>query len=375
MIEQGTNRRPRVAALAILVLAILPSALAFECSAEEPNRSPGSPRPGLWLNTEEIRALPTEGAAWDALVDIASQPVDRPDLANQDAPENVRVLARALVHARTGDPDARHDVLAALKQVRGTERGATVLAVSRELIAYVIAADLVGLDGAERQEFEGWLRKIRARQFRGRTLRSAHEDRPNNWGTHAGATRIAVAAYLGDQDELERAAHVFSGWLGESGGWREFEFGDRSWQPSWTFRSHAVNPVGAKRSGRSIDGVLPDDQRRGGSFRWPPPKENYVYEALQGAVVQAALLERLGYPTWDWGDRALLRAFRWLHDEADFPALGDDAWLPHIVNRAYGTDFPASTPTRPGKGMGFADWTHAAATAATRETASSSVDE
>ena len=63
----------------------------------------------------------------------------------------------------------------------------------------------------------------------------------------------------------------------------------------------------ATHRGHSIDGVLPDDQRRGGPFEWPPPRENYVYEALQGATVQAALLSRAGYDAWDWGDQALLR--------------------------------------------------------------------
>ncbi len=118
-----------------------------------------------------------------------------------------------------------------------------------------------------------------------------------------------------------------------------------------------------------IGGVLADDQRRSGAFRWPPPKENYVYEALQGAVAQAVLLERLGYDSWKWGDRALLRAFEWLHAEADFPAQGDDTWIPHTVNRAYGTKFPAPAPSRPGKGMGFSHWTHGTARAKKTETA------
>jgi hypothetical protein len=49
----------------------------------------------------------------------------------------------------------------------------------------------------------------------------------------------------------------------------------------------------------------------------------------------------------------------WLPSEADFPATGDDTWLPHVVNRAYGTIFPAPIPARPGKAIGFSDWTHA----------------
>jgi hypothetical protein len=90
------------------------------------------------------------------------------------------------------------------------------------------------------------------------------------------------------------------------------------------------------------------------------PRENYVYKTLQGSVAQAVMLERLGMPTWEWGDRALLRAFEWLHEYADYPAEDDDTWLQHLVNRAYGSRFPAPIPSSPGKAIGFADWTNPA---------------
>jgi hypothetical protein len=111
---------------------------------------------------------------------------------------------------------------------------------------------------------------------------------------------------------------------------------------------------------RSIDGVLPDDQRRGGGFTWLPPKENYAYEGLQGLLLQAIILQRAGYDVFDWQDKAILRAFRWLHEEADFPAEGDDTWQPHVVNYFYGTTFPAPTPARPGKNFGWTDWVYGA---------------
>ena len=56
------------------------------------------------------------------------------------------------------------------------------------------------------------------------------------------------------------------------------------------------------------------------------------------------MLERLGMPAWEWGDRALLRAFDWLHEFAHFSAEGDDTWLPHIINRAYDVEFSATVP-------------------------------
>jgi hypothetical protein len=310
----------------------------------------------VWLSAEELQALPQEGPAWATLVQHARGPI-QPMLADQDDPSNVNTLALALYAARTGDPSAAADVRAVLAKVPGTERGARSLAIGRELAAYVIAADLVGLPEAQDVRFRVWLRSMLEQDFQGRTLASTHEDRPNNWGTHAGASRIAVAVYLGDQQELAKAASVFRGWLGERDAWQAFEFGELWWQPPGAFR-YGLNPVGAMIDGHSVDGVIPDDQRRGGPFRWPPPRENYVYEALQGAVTQAMLLERQGYDVWSWADQGLLRAFRWLHEEADYPAEGDDTWMPHVINAAYGTDFPAAVPSRPGKGMGFTDWTH-----------------
>jgi hypothetical protein len=165
-----------------------------------------------------------------------------------------------------------------------------------------------------------------------------------------------VALYLDDEVELERAARVFKGWLGDRTTYARFKYGELWWQADGS-RPVGINPVGSTKNGRSIDGVLPDDQRRAGAFTWPPPKENYAYEALQGALVQAMLLERAGYDAFEWEDQALLRAFEWLHEQANFPATGDDTWQPHVVNHFYGTKFPAPVPSNPGKNVGWTDWT------------------
>lgn len=322
-----------------------------------PPAAPREPLRWIWTSPDALRELPTRGPAWRALEAAARQPVDAPDLADQDDLTDVRVLARALVWARTEREGLRAEVVAACMAAMGTEEDARALALARNLVGYVLAADLVGLPPDEDARFRAWLEGLRRRKFDGRTLVATHEQRPNNWGTHAGAARIAVAAYLGDREDLTRAAAVFRGWLGEREAYAGFRYGDLAWQADRR-QPVGVNPAGAARDGHSLDGVLPDDQRRGGPFRWPPPKEGYVWEALQGALVQAALLERAGHDPWEWGDRALLRAVRWLHDEAHFPAEGDDTWQPHLVNAAYGTDFPAPVPSRPGKNVGFTDWTH-----------------
>ena len=97
------------------------------------------------------------------------------------------------------------------------------------------------------------------------------------------------------------------------------------------------------------------DQRRAGGFSWPAPNENYVWEALQGAVVQAQLLRRAGYDAWSWSDKALLRAVTWEYSVNGFPASGDDTWEIWIVNRAYGTSFAAGGGGT-GKNMAWTDW-------------------
>jgi len=314
--------------LRIITLATLLGWAAVACESRAQNPiDPGPPNdgPGIWISTEEIRALPMTGPAWEALADHARLPVRYPDISDQDDPSNIRVLAKALYSVRTGQTSYAGEVIRACEQIRGTEKNARTLAIGRELVSYVIAADIVGLPKEERQRFEAW--------------------------------RLAIAAYLGDTEEIERSAHVFRGWTGEAAGWQSFKFREDWWQPKGS-RPFAINPAGAMREGHPIGGVLPDDQRRGGRFSWPPPKENYVYEALQGALTQAVLLDRLGYDPWNWGDRALLRAFEWLHTEAHYPAAGDDTWQPHIMNHVYEAHFPAPTPSAPGKGMGFTDWTY-----------------
>jgi hypothetical protein len=313
-------------------------------------------REGVWISPAEVRALPAFGEAWIGLLEAAQKPLPLPDIAERNNHCDVYCLAKALVHVRMGEPSYRDEVLAAIEKAIGTERSGDVLSLGRNLPGYVIAADLIGLPPELDERFRSWLSGIASEELDGDTLRSVHEERPNNWGTHAGGARAVVARYLSDTAELERVARVFRGWLGERSYYAGFKFGDLDWQAD-PQSPVGINPVGATREGHSIDGVLPDDQRRAGGFAWPPPKENYVYEALQGALLQAMVLWRAGYDVWEWGDRALLRAALWLEREADFPAQGDDTWQPHVIRRFYGVSLSLRTPARPGKNVGWTDWT------------------
>jgi hypothetical protein len=305
------------------------------------------------------------GPAWNQLRSVADRPAGTPNLSDQDQMTNVYVLAKALVFVRTGQARYRDEVIRACMAAINTELDGRTLALGRELAAYVIAADLVRLNAADDAVFRAWLRRTLSEVLDNRTLQSTHEDRPNNWGTMAAASRAAVAAYLGDSAELERTAQVFRGWLGDRSAYAGFDFGsDLSWHADRD-RPVGINPRGAVRDHESIDGALPDDMRRGCSLRFPPCPTGYAWEALQGATVAAAILHRQGYDTWNWSDQALRRAVQFLfnlnqrYPTSQWWAEGDDEWIIWLVNSAYGTDFPTRIPARPGKNMGWTDWTHA----------------
>lgn len=320
---------------------------------------PAVPQSGsMWVSSEQLANLPMSGPAWDNLFDAAQESTSNPDLSDQDDKTNVYVLAKALAYARTRNDSYRQDVVEAIRAVIGTEKGGRTLAAGRNLPAFVIAADLVDLSFTPNvdNDFRAWLHSLLSANLDGDTLRSTHETRPNNWGTHSGAARAAIAIYLGDQDELARTAQVFKGYLGDRSSYAGFSFGDLWWQCD-PQRPVGINPAGCTIDGHSVDGVPPDDQRRGGDFEWPPPKENYVWEGLQGAVVQAQLLHRAGYRAWEWEDKALLRTVKWLHEYANYPADGDDEWQPWLINSVYGTNFPTELPAHHGKNLGWTDWT------------------
>jgi len=226
----------------------------------------------------------------------------------------------------------------------------------------VIAADLIdlgGYDGALDDRFRAWLSAVRTESLDGGTLIETHERRPNNWGTMSGASRAAADAYLGDAADLDRAATVFRGYLGDRGAYAGFAFGDTSWQADPS-QPVGVVPTGAVKAGLLIDGALSDDMRRGCAFAIPPCATDYAWEGLQGVVVQAEILARRGYDAFGWQDSAVLRAVEFL-DRIDglfggWWAASDDAWQPWVINSAYGTRFRVVSPAGAGKIMGWTDW-------------------
>ena len=310
---------------------------------------------GIWLSLDQIEALPTSGPAWEQVASYAEAEWGEADLSDNTNRHDVHVFAAALYAVRLDDRQMADRVVEALDEITGDQPD-YVLAMARNLSGYVIAADLVGY---RTPEFEAWLVELLDLKARSRagieTLRESALYDPSNHGTHARASVLGVGLYLGDDALITTMADRFHDWLGRSSS--DFEWRDLSWQAD-PDQPAGINPAGARIDGVDVDGVLPEEQRRSGYFTDEPEREGYVWEALQGAIVTAELLDRAGYEAWVWEDDALLRAVEWLHDEADFPAEGDDTWQPWLVNDAYGAAFPVISPSRPGKNLGFTDWTH-----------------
>lgn len=315
---------------------------------------------GILMSGADLAKLPMTGSAWSRLKSAADGSLGTPNISDQESQHDTKTLAAALVYARTGQASYRTKAADGIMSAIGTEKGGRTLALARNLVSYVIAANLIDLksyDAGKDQQFRSWLSAVRTATLDGKTLISTHDVRPNNWGTHAGASRVAADMYLGDKADLAKAAQVFKGWLGDRTAYAGFTYGLLDWQADPS-KPVGINPKGAVKNGRNVDGVLPDDQRRAGGFAWPAPKENYVWEALQGAVVQAELLSHAGYDAWNWSDRAMWRAVNWEYNVNGFQATGDDTFEIYIINHAYGSNFPVGAANT-GKNMDFTDWLYA----------------
>lgn len=376
---------------------------------------------GIWISADEIAALPANGAVWDFMRSHADGTFDTSGDRGWSDPTHfdTDTLAAAFVAARLGlEGDGASLRTKAADAIMDWMNGyATAVVdyqdVDRNTASMVIAADVIefsSLRPADEEQFRRFIADLRFHCHQGKSPFEQMADRPNNHGTIAMGAHVAVSAdllrhgmasgscgagvpdsgCLADGDgqfsaaehqnvcddpalAVQTAADIFHAWVGDRTRYQGLDFstadlgGGDDWQcnvnesyGSGNDNGYGINPVGCSRDGHDIGGVLPDDQRRGGPFTWPPFKENYNYTALQGVMVSAVLLDRQGHDVWNWEDQALRRAWDWLHDAADFPATdpvaaSDDGWQPYIPNYFYGTSYPTD-PDSIGKNMAWTAW-------------------
>jgi len=237
-----------------------------------------------------------------------------------------------------GDPRATHGCPSGCgKSVNET------LAWGREVGAFVLAADLVRY---RTDTFEAWVRAM-AEEYRAcdeRTMLEAFRRRPNNWGAMNFGSLVAMYAYLGDEAALRDIRDHFARGLTEGlldcadapdgepcyvwGGSVEPTDKDMTWHcdPS---RPMLINPDCSVRlaDGTSVElgGLIPDDQRRACSFCPSgesggicnsvsasdrcvgPEREAHITDWVNGAVMGARILDRVGMDIWDAGQQAFRR--------------------------------------------------------------------
>jgi hypothetical protein len=352
---------------------------------------------GIWIGPEEIDQRPNYGPAWEAVLQAANRSTyGEPNLADQDSGHDTKVLAAAMAYARTGNELHRARAITELMAIVGTENnvdpnctktsrppefgegppGARSMAIGRSLAAYCIAADLLDFrsgghdpDG-QGARWEAWVDGVRFRvncPNNGnlwRNLSEVHDEAGSNGNAMAGGARIACAAYLGDDDEVAAAWDTFRRFCGNLEVGPDLRVNYPSWQHD-PEQPVAINPAGTAKDGHRIDGVIVNDQGRGGEFQWPPAYTSYPWDSILGLAVQATVLERSGYPAWSQGDSAIRRAVeflyhlrqetgevRWADGNRASPAI----WL---VNAAYGTSFRVGAAGED-KNIAWADWTHGA---------------
>ncbi|MGE5550422.1 MAG: hypothetical protein ACM3ZC_07810, partial [Bacteroidota bacterium] len=315
--------------------------------------------------------VPMSGPGWTAVLAAAdAADGNAATVTNQDSDNNVQILAAAIVYARTGIQSYKDKVVTACNKLSAnpnTHPGDRTLSWARETGAYALAADLVGYSSTN---FRTWLRNMaevfRCTQIIGIdgqyvTLLGMFKDRPNNWGSHAFGSLCAIYGYLGDTARLNEVRNYF---LQSLSGPKPYEaqYGtDLSWHvdqnnPRW------INPQGATKSGLNIDGIIPDDQRRNGSFSNPPAcNTDYHWEGQQGWVMGARILDRLGMSIYSASNQAIYRAAYALHVRwagqfgSQWLAEGDDLWMLKFIDSAYGTNLSGSADVwGSGKNAGWA---------------------
>ena len=158
----------RTRSLGRILAAALMAVLAFGIAL------PMSPAParaatiGMITSPAELSALPMSGPAWDRMKAAADGSLGAPDIADFNSTHDVLTLAVALVYGRTGIQSYRVKAADAIMSAIGTEDGGEAVMLGRNLISYIIAADLIdfaSFDPGREAQFRSWLSAVRFEVF------------------------------------------------------------------------------------------------------------------------------------------------------------------------------------------------------------------
>jgi len=307
------------------------------------------------MSPQEINAIAMSGPAWDRLVSAANSNWGTANLSDNNSGHDVLTLAGAIVAVRTNNPAMRSKVITALEGATGS-KVARALELSRGLQTYIIAADMIGYRDPK---FVSWVGNMITTPIQGHSggtgVRGTAMNSANNWGGHARASMAAAAVYLNRADWLAEVTTAHKAFIGVAAPGSVMKYTGTNWHAGTP--KAGINVAGAKINGQDVSGVQAEDWRRGAEFKWPPQHVGYMWEGMQGFVVTSVILHRAGTVPFSAGDNAVVRSMDILY-RIGFAPEGEDTWIPYIVNKYAGTNYPEGTATA-GKNMGWTDWTHA----------------
>lgn len=333
----------------------------------EPEPEP-TPTGYIWADVTALPNKPRTGRGWDNMYTMAKGDAPGPvSVSNQDSKNSAWAHACAYTYAATGDTAYLDKTLGVFRTfVSPSLSMGRALALAREVQGYVAAAEGIqlakvdaDLDAAVKARFK-YLLTAKTSGGGPATLLESHQKRPNNWGTHATAAVLMIARYIGDKTVYDNAIKVFKGYLGDYDLYHGFEYGELDWQYE-PQRPLGINRKGATINGHNVDGVLPEEMRRGGPPTWPLPKTPptfYPWEANQGSGASMLVALNAGddlRPASNWAHK---RNVVWLIEEAKWPIQGDDAFLAPVLNLLY-PDLKLAVPAAsPGKGLAWTEFSH-----------------
>jgi hypothetical protein len=358
---------------------------------------------GLLVTDTQLAALPTSGSNWDHVTAKANEALAQITFSASGAAtdcqlrnyENVgrygqKILAAALVAARTGDATMRALVQRCLRYVIGTEDRAStdgtssddgLLSTARNLAAYVVAADLIGFDknltgsraGWTGTSWETWLRAILDKPIgshgRWTQIRATSVDSASNWGAAALMSRTAVELYLG-APSFSLVAQ-WRRWMGDASSGLDFNV-TSGYNATWACRPDGeTGPAGTLR--RPINppgcgdtsGVVVEDASRGGDCCGLVDEGiSYSNEHLHFVSAGARMMRNRGFDVATW--RFTRAAGSTLAAAGDY-GLRKGLWplygthqihgqLAHQMNDLLGTSYPEVAVPAPGRAVSYADW-------------------
>jgi hypothetical protein len=361
----------------------------------------------MLVNPDRLASLPTNTPAYQSMkatADHAMTTLDLTEPASGASPwlpnyapnangigKGAQTLAAALVYARTGDQAYKDFVVRVNRFIIGSEtedpnNGETddrdkSLAVMRQISAYILAADLVGMDrrvtgsraGEQSKEWVTWLGELRTTRLdpspANKLTIEKNLEMATNHSAWALASLTAINVYLGDEARLAYVIGRVKLYLGETmegTPWvKSLEY-NGSWAchpPGVAVEFIPVNPADC---GPGFDGIMVEDASRSDDPNapnnwpnWSTRGKDYSFHGYMAVLVTAIMLDQHGHhDVWNWGNQAIKRIMDQFNRLGIATGNGRSqaqhvSWIPRYF---YGVDYPKVTRPLPADTLGYTDW-------------------